>query len=106
VAYTALITVTVAGLLGTTWAAKRSDAPADAQRPANDVVAQLEERVARLEERIAELEARHVVPGPVPANWLTPAPQFAPMPGEHETNGVKFRLYLLSGENAGTKFVR
>jgi len=102
--------MSVAGIIGTTWATARNDDPADALRPENDVVSQLEQRIARLESRVAELEQRVPSPLAVPATFWQPMPTptlpayppvpLPPQPGteEREANGVKFRIYLLGSE--------
>lgn len=85
---------------------------ADATRPENDRVVQLERRIAELEARLARIEQRqgvqpavqYVTPIPpryfaTPANPV-PGTQPAPLPEPHqnEINGIKFRMYLLGGE--------
>ncbi|MBI1345988.1 hypothetical protein GC163_06840 [bacterium] len=84
---------------------------ADALRPENDRVTQLERRIAELEQRLARLEqnpgvqpaVQYVTPIPsryfaTPANPV-PGTQPAPLPEpSNEINGIKFRMYLLGGE--------
>lgn len=101
-----------AGVIGTAWAMAQQQAPVDALRPENDVVSQLQQRVAGLEARVAELEQRMFNSPTVPATLWKPTPMpprfadpQAPLPPspkaeEHETNGVKYRFFLLGSEGA------
>lgn len=99
-----VVALSVAGLIGVAWAAERGEAPVDAVAPDNDRLVQLERRIAALEDRLDAVERRQSVPAPVTANWVAPAPAPQPLPqtNELETNGVKFRLYLLGSEQPAT----
>jgi type II secretory pathway component PulJ len=105
-----VVALVAVGLIGTAWASQReAQQPADASAPDNDRIAQLDRRVAALEARLEALEKRTPNSAPVTANWTTasPAPQQLPPVHEQETNGVKFRLYLLGSEQpADTKSAR
>lgn len=89
--------------------------PADAITPQNRSaeqlrIEQLEREVAQLRERLARIEARQGVQQTVylpPPTWTPalPAPLVAPVPaplppsGGQEINGVKFRMFLLGGDD-------
>lgn len=105
----ALLAVATVSASGIAWG--QSDIAADAMRPENDRVTQLERRIAELESRLARIEQKSGIQPAV--QYVTPIPPlyFTP-PGTHlpgtppaplpepssEINGVKFRLYLLGDE--------
>jgi|GEM_PF-5792657 len=105
----AMLAVATVSVSGVVWG--QPDSAADATRPENDRVRQLERRIAVLEERLARIEQRQgVQPAvqyvtPIPPQYFTtpatpiPGTPPAPLPEpSSEINGVKFRLYLLGDE--------
>lgn len=92
-----------------------TDGPADAIHPRNRSaeqlrIEQLEREVAKLQERLARIEARQGVQQTVylpPPTWMPaqPAPLVAPVPaplpqnGQQEINGIRFRMFLLGGDD-------